>query len=248
MARILVFQHVPYEPLGTLDPLIRARRHRIRYVNFGRDPQAQPSLDGYQGLVVLGGPMNVDQQAQYPHLAVEIACLREALRRDLPVLGICLGAQLLAAAGGAEVRPAGLTEIGWHPVAAASAASDDALFQHWRASEMVFQWHGYTFDLPPEATLLATGEHCQNQAFRLGTRAWGLQFHLEVNAPLARRWVKLPAHQPELANWGPEGGAARIREDSDHYLGRSEELSMQVFGGFLQEIGQVRQRVLLSSR
>jgi GMP synthase (glutamine-hydrolysing) len=248
VARILVFQHVPYEPLGTLDPLIRHRRHRIRYINFGRDPQATPEVAGYDALVVLGGPMNVDQQADYPHLGVEIACIRQAVEAGKPVLGICLGAQLLAAAAGAVVKPASVTEIGWHSVYVADQAREDRLFAHFERQEQVFQWHSYTFDLPAQAQGLAAGKAVANQAFRLGKQAWGLQFHLEVNAPLARRWVNLPAHQGELAAHGPDGGAEQVHLDTERYLPRSEALSRRVFGAFLDTLGQPAQRLVLGSR
>ena len=91
--KILVFQHVPYEPLGTLDPLLKESGFRIRYVNFGRDAQTRPTLDRYAALIVLGGPMNCDAIEQHPNLRAEVEILRDALDRDMSVLGICLGAQ-----------------------------------------------------------------------------------------------------------------------------------------------------------
>ena len=91
--KILVFQHVPYEPLGTLDPLLKQSGFRIRYVNFGRNPEVRPALDKYAALIILGGPMNSDQIDTYPNLITEVDILREALDRDMAVLGICLGAQ-----------------------------------------------------------------------------------------------------------------------------------------------------------
>ena len=91
--KILVFQHVPYEPLGTLDPLLKEAGFRIRYVNFGREPESRPSLDGYEALIVLGGPMNSDQINSYPNLMIEVEIIREAVKRDISVLGICLGGQ-----------------------------------------------------------------------------------------------------------------------------------------------------------
>lgn len=100
MSKLLVFQHVASEPLGHLDPLLRASGIRIRYVNFGREAQAQPDIRRYDGLIVLGGPMNVDQVQQFPHLKTEIELIREAVNAQKPVLGICLGGQLLAAAMG----------------------------------------------------------------------------------------------------------------------------------------------------
>ena len=101
--KILVFQHVPYEPLGTLDPLLKEAGFRIRYVNFGRDPHQRPSLDKYEALIVLGGPMNAHQIDTYPNLATEVDVIREAVENGMSVLGICLGAQLLAKALGGRV-------------------------------------------------------------------------------------------------------------------------------------------------
>jgi GMP synthase (glutamine-hydrolysing) len=98
--KIIVFQHVPHEPLGTLDPLLKESGFRIRYVNFGRDQGLRPSLDRHAALIVLGGPMNSDQIDTYPNLITEVDIIREAVARDMSVLGICLGAQLLAKALG----------------------------------------------------------------------------------------------------------------------------------------------------
>ena len=96
MKKILVFQHVPYEILGTLNPLLKSKKFRIRYVNFGRNPEHIPSVVGYDALIVLGGPMSVYEIERYPHLQTEVEVLRQALDRDIPILGICLGMQLLS--------------------------------------------------------------------------------------------------------------------------------------------------------
>jgi GMP synthase (glutamine-hydrolysing) len=140
MPRLLVFQHVPHEILGTLNPLLKRAGFRIRYVNFGRHPDAEPSLDGYHGLVVLGGPMGVNDTAGYPHLATEMRLIEEALRRDMPVLGICLGAQLIAKTLGASVYKNREKEIGWYDVATTPKASGDPLLTHFEAREKIFQW------------------------------------------------------------------------------------------------------------
>src|SRR5688500_20286138 len=105
MRKLLVFQHSAREPLGLLDPLLGRYGFRIRYVNFSRQPELQPDVSRYNGLIVLGGPMNVDQADRFPHLTAEIAAIQEALTRDIPILGICLCAQSLAAALGTHVRP-----------------------------------------------------------------------------------------------------------------------------------------------
>jgi hypothetical protein len=172
MRKLLVFQHAPSEPLGVLDPMLRRWGFRIRYANFARDPACS-----WISVATTAWWCSVaderDQADQYPHLPTEIAAIREALRLGVPVLGICLGAQLLAAALGATVRPNKVREIGWYPLQPAPQAGEDRLFRHFDGSQRVFQWHAYTFDLPPGAVHLASSESCEHQAFRLGERAYG---------------------------------------------------------------------------
>ena len=238
MPKLLVFQHSAAEPLGVLDPLLRRAGFRIRYVNFGRDPLAAPALDRYDGLVVLGGPMNVGDDARHPHLATEIACIQAALRRNLPVLGICLGAQLLAAALGARVRPNRVREIGWYPLEPLQAASEDRLFRHFDGSQRVFQWHSYTFDLPAGAERLASTATCRNQAFRFGSHAYGLQFHLEADEALIRRWLAVPAYRAELAEEGGLIKVARTLRETHRHAGAALALAARVFGEFVGLFGR----------
>ena len=243
MRKLLVFQHVASEPLGVLDPLLRRSGFRVRYVNFGRTPQAQPELARYDGLVVLGGPMNVDQVATYPHLDFEVHAIREALRRDIPVLGICLGSQLLAAALGADVRPNAVREIGWYRLRTTEAAGGDALCRHLDGGPHVFQWHAYTFDLPPGAVHLASTATCRNQAFRFGERAYGLQFHLEADAALVHRWIHVPAYRAELT-------AAQVEvilEQTQCHIGSALALGERVFREFIG-LFEWRPRMRLASR
>jgi len=162
MAKVLVFQHVPAEPLGTLDPMLRDLGHRIRYINFHRDPDAQPDVSRYDALIILGGPQHPDQGNFYPHLLEEMRCIEDALKRDLPVLGICLGAQLLAYTLGGGVRAMDEWEIGWYKLMPTKQAATDPLFCAMKEPQPVFQWHGYTFDLPDGATRLAQSKACKN--------------------------------------------------------------------------------------
>lgn len=209
MRKLLVLQHVPREPLGMLDPLLREAGFRIRYVNFHRTPWAQPDMRRYQGLVVLGGPMNVDQMDRHPHLATEIAAIRAALELERPVLGICLGAQLLAAALGADVRPNPVREIGWYPLELTASAHRDPVISQLAQGQPVFQWHAYTFDVPGGAEHLASTPSCPNQAFRFGHAAYGLQFHLEADHRLIDRWMHGSATRLEVLQFG---GPARLRD------------------------------------
>src|SRR5580693_8530137 len=114
MRKIVVFMHVAHELLGTLNPSLKARGLRVRYINFDRQPDTEPSMDRYNGLIILGGNMGVYEADRYRHLKVELQAIEQALKRNIPVLGICLGAQLLAHALGSEVRKNSEKEIGWY--------------------------------------------------------------------------------------------------------------------------------------
>jgi GMP synthase (glutamine-hydrolysing) len=246
MRKLLVFQHSAREPLGILDPLLRRHGFRIRYVNFSRQPDSRPDVSRYHGLVVLGGPMNVDQQERFPHLATEISVIQDALKRDIPVLGICLGAQLLAAALGANVRPHTVREIGWYRLQPTAAAESDRLCRHFDGSQHVFQWHAYTFDLPPGAVHLASTPTCPNQAFRYGDRAYGLQFHLEADETLIRRWLHVPEYRAEAAASGPQHQLEHILRDTHGHAPQAGVLSERVFGEFL-ELFAFRKKMRLGS-
>jgi GMP synthase (glutamine-hydrolysing) len=243
MNKLLVFQHVAYEILGTLDPLLRGSGFRIRYVNFGRYPDAQPSLEGYHGLVVLGGPMNVDQVEQYNHLTAEISLIQNAIHRGLPILGICLGAQLVAKSLGAEVRKNREKEIGWYAVSLTKEGKEDPLFAQFQDTEKIFQWHGDTFEIPEGAVHLVTSSTCANQAFRYQSNVYGFQFHLEVDEFLIERWLQVPIHKKEIENLKGKIDPQRIRHETAFYIDRLKQLSRQTFGEFIKlfDIGKKRQ-------
>ena len=248
MAKVVVFQHVPAEPLGTLDPMLRNRGHRIRYVNFHRDPDARPEISRYDALIVLGGPQMPDQGHIHPHLNVEMRCIEEALKREIPVLGICLGAQLLAFTLGGGVRPMKEWEIGWYDLEPTHQSAADAMFCALVGPHPVFQWHGYTFELPQGAIHLARSETCENQAFRYGHNAYGLQCHLELDERLINRWLNLPEYVVDLQANCPGKDAATIREQTHKLIGQSASLSQEMFGQFLHPLGERNSRHVLPSR
>jgi GMP synthase (glutamine-hydrolysing) len=240
--KILVCQHVPFEMLGTLDPLLKAYGFRIRYVNFGRDPAARPRLDRYDGLVLLGGPMNVDQLDAHPHLRTEVALVREAIACEMPVLGICLGAQLVARALGARVEASPEKEIGWYEVCPTEAGRRDPVLGAFGESETIFQWHGDTFAIPPHAVHLASSPACPNQAFRYGDRVYGFQFHLEVDERLIERWLGVPVHREELARLGGRIRPETIRRDTARHASRARALSDETFARFVELFSDRRRR------
>lgn len=248
MRKILVCQHVAYEILGTLNPLFKKSGFRMKYINFGRHPHAQPSLEGYNGLVILGGPMNVDQLEGHRHLAYEQELIREALKMDIPVLGVCLGAQLIAKALGAWVGPNKEKEIGWYDVLLTEEGKNDPVMRSFQEREMVFQWHGDTFEIPKGAVDLANSEACMNQAFRYGDKVYGFQFHLEVDEPMIARWLKVPHHKKELASLEGKIDPEDIRKQTPVYIDRLKQLSNQTFGEFIKLFGEKQKYKTLPSR
>ena len=248
MAKILVFQHVAHEPLGILDPMLRSAKHRIKYVNFYRESESCPSIDKYDALIVLGGPMNVDEIGKYPHLQTEIAVIQQALVKDIPILGICLGAQLIAHALGADVYPAGCMEVGWYDLLKNEEGGKDKLLRHFEKQEMIFQWHGRTYDTPEKAINLMSSNLVKNQAFRYKDNVYGFQFHLEVVEPVINRWLHLDMHKQDLIMCGKYHNVAEEKLATDKYLPRSMQLAEKVFGEFINLIPGVRTLTSLKSR
>lgn len=248
MRRLLVFQHVPYEILGSLDPLLRDAGFRIRYVNFGRHPEARPDISRYHGLIVLGGPMNCDQTDRHPHLATEIELIRQAIDEGKPVLGICLGAQLIARALGARVKRNKTPEIGWYELNPTATGRNDPLFAHFDDSQMIFQWHGDTFDIPRDAVHLATSPDCRNQAFRYNDNVYGLQFHLEVDEPMILSWLHRPAMAHEAVKLGGEDYTNRISVETKLHIDQSVALGNRVFREFIHRFHTHHRRTPLPSR
>ncbi|MEN8214394.1 MAG: gamma-glutamyl-gamma-aminobutyrate hydrolase family protein [Pseudomonadota bacterium] len=179
-------QHVPFEGLGSIEPWLRAAGYRITNTAFF-NPTGLPDVNEIDLLVVMGGPMSVNDVDAFAWLAGEKKFIRAVIESGKPVLGICLGAQLIASAMGARVYRNPVKEIGWHPVQGVASPGTSAF--GFSPSTDVFHWHGETFDLPTGAVRIAASEGCENQAFQIGTSVIGLQFHLETTAESAREIV-----------------------------------------------------------
>lgn len=178
-----VFQHVPFEGLGSIGPWLEARRAVVTGTRFFEDP-VLPGAEGLDLLIVMGGPMSVNDEKLYPWLIAEKRFIAQAILRGKAVLGVCLGAQLIAAALGARIYPNGEKEIGWFPVYSLPVPEtfpgEAGPSFRFPEESLVFHWHGETFDLPTGAVHLARSGVCLNQAFQYGRRVVGLQFHLEM--------------------------------------------------------------------
>ncbi len=179
-----------FEDLGVWGSILRERGHDVCYIDAGEDLTKAEDADL---LIVLGGPIGLGDRADYPFLDDEVSLVRERLDRDVPTLGVCLGAQIMAAALGARVYPNSEREIGWGFV---TLVDEAPTFLSTLKDIPVLHWHGDTFDCPKGATLLASTTLTPNQAFSHG-RSLALQFHLEVNGGLIERWLIAYSHELE---------------------------------------------------
>jgi GMP synthase (glutamine-hydrolysing) len=231
MKPVLALRHVPHEGIGMIEDALRRAELPFSIVDLFREAPQEFHPEQFAGLIVMGGSMNVDETDRFPFLADEVRWLRQSIDAGLPVLGVCLGSQLLAKALGARVYPNLIKEIGWYDIELTAAAKSDRLFGDCQAAETVFQWHGDTFDLPEGASQLARSELCENQAFRFGRAAYGLQFHLEVTPEIVSSWLGEPGNCGELDGLDyidPEA----IRRAIPAQTGPLKSLADRIFGRF----------------
>lgn len=226
---VLILKNTETEGPGTIADFLTSEGIAFDIVELGLG-QIPPSLEFYSTLVILGGPMGVYEMESYPQIMAGSRIIREAINRDLKVLGICLGAQMLAYCLGAKVYPGPQKEIGWHHIELTGDALKDPLMRKlavhpivgdfWRKFR-VFHWHGDTFDLPPGAVLLARSTRYNNQAFRFGKKIYGFQFHMEVTREMIAEWFH---GIPELKRMSEE--TDKIYEE---YCGRARQFYKTFF-------------------
>jgi GMP synthase (glutamine-hydrolysing) len=194
--RVLAFRHIPFEGAGLIGPALEASGISLEYADLYQPGAGLPDTGRFDGLIFMGGPMSVNDRL--PYLRWEMDAIVQSMERHQPVLGICLGSQLIAKAMGARVYPNRDKEIGWFDIHLTEAARRDPMFADLPKTSTVFHWHGETFDLPPGATLLASSERCRNQAFRVGYCTYGLQFHLEVTPDMIADWCMQDANAGDV--------------------------------------------------
>ena len=224
--RVFVFRHIPYEDLGLIRAPLEERGISIEYADLYRPGPPPPDITQAAGLIFMGGPMSANDDL--PYLRQELQLIAQAVERRQPVLGVCLGAQLIAKALGAKVYRNPVKEIGWFEIHFTGAAARDPLFAGVGPAETVFHWHGETFDLPPGAERLAYSEACRNQAFRAAAGVYGLQFHLEVTPAMIEDWCDRDANCGDVreldAPIDPRRNAARLAVLSSVVFGRWRSL------------------------
>jgi GMP synthase (glutamine-hydrolysing) len=202
---VLVLTHAPNELAGTIGEVLVQRGVPMRTIRAYAGETVPSDLEGVLGLVVMGGPQGVYEADRYPFLRDEMRLIERAVALSKPVLGVCLGSQLLAAALGSEVRPGPSKEIGWAKVRLTEAALRDPLFKGIESSFTAFHWHGDVFTLPPSGVSLARSEKTEHQAFRYGAAAYGVLFHIEMTAALVAGM---------LSAFGDEARAAGVEPDA----------------------------------
>lgn len=205
MKPVVVVQHAEAEGPYAIADAFRAEAAPMEVVRCHLGEPPPTSADGFSALVVMGGPMAAYDDAGFPTRRHELALLGEALAVGLPVLGVCLGAQLLAAAAGGRVRPGNGLEVGWAQVDLTDEAARDPLFGGLEGPLEVLHWHGDTFDLPAGVVHLASSTRYANQAFRVGPVAWGLQFHLEVTPAAVDAFLSAMPDDAAAASGGVVG-------------------------------------------
>ncbi len=234
VATALALRHVPFEDAGLLAPVLAARGFRLAYRDVavdgtgGLDPAA-PDL-----LVVLGGPIGVYETESYPFLSEEIRLIERRLAAGRPTLGICLGAQIMAAALGARVAPTGAKEIGWSPLVLTEAGRASALRHLDGGRTAVLHWHGDGFDIPAGAVRLAASAAWENQAFAWGSAALGLQFHAEATGATLEGWFV--GHAAEIAAT-PDVTVAGLRADTARWSGVMARQGRRLFEDWLAGAG-----------
>ncbi len=233
--KVIVLQHAACETLGSIETALRQANLPFSYVRSFDGEEVPPSAIDYCGLVVMGGPQSAYEEAQYPYLARERRLIESALKHELPVLGICLGSQLIAHALGAKVYPGAAKEIGWYQVKLSDSAKHDALFAGVPPTFMGYHWHGDVFDLPAGAELLASSAMTPHQAFRFGKHAYGLLFHMEVTRPLIANMTTTFTEELHAAGGSPQ----HILAGADQHLSALEGIGHTVFSRWAELANEV---------
>lgn len=231
--RVLVLQHVAVEHPGSFREVMAEAGHRWHPVQLD-EGEAIPGLDGFDAMLVMGGPQDVWQEADHPWLRQEKAAIRAWVGAGRPFLGMCLGEQLLAEALGGRVGPMqGPPEVGMDTVWLTPEGEADPLFRGVPAASQCFQWHGAEVqELPPGARLLATSPGCRVQAFGYGRHAYGLQYHVELTDRTAREWGALPAYAEALAQVMGAGALPRLEAEIASHLDELRGTARQIFTNF----------------
>ena len=226
-----MFQNEECEHLGVFSKILNENNISYQYIKLYEEEEI-PNLNDYSAIIILGGPMNVYEERKYPFLKKENSSIKEALKINKPMLGICLGAQIIARAAGAKVYPAKRKEIGWFTLNLTTGGIENDVFRGLERQFTVFQWHGDTFDMPTGSNKLVTSNLIPNQAFSIGKTTYALQFHLEVTKQMILVWMK--RYEDELASLKGEIDPDKIIKYSEQYIKSLNNRAFLLFSNFLR--------------
>lgn len=237
MREVIIIRNEAPDPAVHVVSALRAAGLPFRFV-MPPDGERLPDLDQIMGLVVLGGSQHADDYAGHPYLLDEQRLLVRAIERAVPVLGICLGAQILGLAAGGKLLPSPVRELGFNPVHPTSAGRQDLITSGYDPGDLVFHWHEDIVDLPAGATVLLRGEQVADQAYRFGSCAWGVQFHPEVTLEVIREWFAASGDLKPV--WGKSW--ADVLEDAHRHLASAERRARELIAGFVSALPRPRLR------
>jgi GMP synthase (glutamine-hydrolysing) len=239
MEEVLVFQHDPFEDLGFFAEVLEKEGTSYRTIRLFHGEMPAEEWAHVAALIVLGGPMSVEDEETFPFLRWEKRIIRAAIDESIPILGVCLGAQLIAATLGTRVYRGSVKEIGWSPITITPHGQVDSLLGYLPERATVFQWHRDGLDLPPGAVCLASSMHYKIQAFRLGKIIYGLQFHLEVTPRMIERWIGERSKDLALAPYVlPE----KVLADTQKYSPTSKYYGERFLAEFVRRIDRGKNR------
>ena len=237
MARVLILQHAWECPPATLGEILD--QFALPYDTIDVEKATLPAITAYTAIIALGGPQHVYDTDAYPYFVQEQAFIRSAVEQDIPFLGVCLGGQLLATSLGGMVSQHTIPEVGFYDVQFTEAGRQDPLFTGLPDYEKVFHWHEDAFELPAESILLVTNETTRNQAFRYGRRAYGLQYHIELNSELFDLWLEHPEFKQEIMATVGVDAYINIQRERVIYYQTYYDHTFTLFENFLRISGLI---------
>lgn len=236
MKRVLAIRHVGHEGAGSIETLLKRNGIQLEYWDIALNSDEDHTLDDFDGFLIMGGPMGVYECARHPFLKKEFSFVRKIIKSEKPVIGFCLGAQILAHCLDAKVYPGSFREIGWYPV---TPTPEGLLDQQLGCSTQenrvidVFEWHGDTFDLPKNSVRLFLNDNYANQAFKYGGHVYGFQFHFEITTKMIAEWLEIGAE--ELRRF-PEIKGSEILEQSTSRIQAMEKFCERFIQDWLKTL------------
>lgn len=227
----LIIEHLAIEPVALIGEVLKGAEHQYSTISLHQGDSLPVNSDAFDGIIIMGGPQSANDIDKV--MQAELVWIKAAIDTNTPMLGICLGAQIMAKATGASILPSPVRELGWYPVSHNLETQNDPLFKNIPDNFTLFQWHGETFSVSPSMTLVLTHADVPAQAFRLGEAQYGLQFHIEVDETIIDKWIEYG--NSERRHLG-EKGITQLHQDTAIYLKPMRHFCRQMVANWLRLI------------